>query len=360
MIVTVLDFTSSLYLGMEHRASVLPSWPQLTLGKPAALEEPPGARGVEHDLATLTGCEAAVLASSTLHLFVDLIPMLAGPRAAIFVDRDAYRMAWWGIQQASAAGVKPVRFGPNDPQELRELLNKARAIRPIVITDGISVASGQPAPIGEYARECARHGGVLVVDDTQALGIHGAHPVPMAPYGTGGGGSLRRAGLNWPGAILVNSLAKGFGAGVAMLGGSMKMIARFRRHSLTRMHCSPPSAAVIAAAGRALAINDSRGDALRQRLAKRVARFENGLERTGLRSNRSLFPVRPLKLPKGIDPRVLHEALEKRGVRSILQVQSRAGGRVNFVIRVSHRLTEIDAAIEALSEAVDDLTVDSF
>lgn len=356
MIVTVLDFSSSLYLGMEHRASVLPSWTQFTLGKPAALEDPPGARRVEHDLARLTGCEAAVLASSTLHLFVDLIPMLAGPRAAIFVDRDAYRMAWWGVQQASASGAKPVRFGPHDPQELRALLSEAGAIRPIVITDGISVASGQPAPIGAYASECARHGGVLVVDDTQALGIYGAHPGPTALYGTGGGGSLRRAGLSWPGAILVNSLAKGFGAGVAMLGGSTRMIARFRRHSLTRMHCSPPSVAVIAAAGRALAINDARGDALRQRLAKRVARFEVGLERIGLRSNRSLFPVRPLKLPKGMDPRSLHEYLEKRGVRSVLQVQLRAGAKVNFVIRVSHQLTEIDAAIEALSEAVDALT----
>jgi 8-amino-7-oxononanoate synthase len=349
--ITVLDFTSSLYLGMEHPASALPSWPKLTLGKPAALEDPPGARRVEHDLAMLTGCEAAVLASSTLHLFVDLIPMLAGPRTAIFVDRAAYRMAWWGIQQVSASGVKPVRFGPHDPQELRDLLSKAGGRMPIVITDGISVASGQPAPLGEYAREAARHGGVLVVDDTQALGINGVDPTPMAPYGAGGGGSLRRAGLHWPGAILVNSLAKGFGAGVAMLGGSAKMIARFRRHSLTRMHCSPPSAAVIAAAARALAINGTRGDELRQRLAKRVARFERGLEQTGLRSNRSLFPVRPLKLPKGIDPRVLHEDLEKRGVRSVLQIS-----KINFVLRASHRLAEIDAAIETLSEAVDGVT----
>lgn len=351
----MVDCTSSLYLGLDHPAVILPPWPQLTLGKPAALEDPPGARQVEHDLAALTGCDATVLAPSTLHVFVDLIPMLAAPDTVIFVDRDAYRMAWWGVQQASAVDVKHVSFGPHDPEELRELLSEEGAVKPIVITDGISVASGQPAPISEYAREAARHGGVLVVDDTQALGISGVHPGRRAPYGLGGGGSLRHAGLNWPGAILVNSLAKGFGVPVAMLGGSVKLIAAFRRRSLTRTHCSPPSAAVIAAAARALAINRSRGDELRWRLGKRVARFETGLERIGLRSNRSLFPVRPLKLPKGIDARALHAELGRRGVRTVLEGRSKASAKITFVIRASHRLREIDAVIEALADALERL-----
>jgi 8-amino-7-oxononanoate synthase len=186
----VLDFTSALYLGLEHSSSALPAWFRLTLGKPA-LEDPPGARHAELDLAALTGCEAAVIAPSTLHLFVDLIPMLTGPRTAIFVDCGAYRTAWWGIEQASASGAKYTRFGPRNPEELRELMNKSRAI-PIVIADGLSVASGQPTPVAEYAREAARRGGVLVMDDTQALGIYSEHPEQVTPYGTGGGVSLPR------------------------------------------------------------------------------------------------------------------------------------------------------------------------
>jgi 8-amino-7-oxononanoate synthase len=119
------------------------------------------------------------------------------------------------------------------------------------------------------------------------------------------------------------------------------------------MHCSPPPVAVIAAARSALAINRTRGDALRLRLAKRVARFEAGLARIGLHSNRSLFPVRPLKLPEGIDARKLHGSLEKRGVRTVLAAGSRGGAKIHFVIRASHRLVEIDEAIETLSEALE-------
>jgi 8-amino-7-oxononanoate synthase len=37
----VLDFTSALYLNMQHASRDLPGWEQLTLGKPAALEAPP-------------------------------------------------------------------------------------------------------------------------------------------------------------------------------------------------------------------------------------------------------------------------------------------------------------------------------
>lgn len=310
---------------------------------------------MERNLAALSGCDAAVLAPSTLHLFVDLIPMLARPETTIFVDRDAYRIAWWGIRQASAAHVKHIRFGPHDPQHLREALRRAGVARPIVITDGLSVSTGQPAPLADYARETARHGGLLLVDDTQALGIHGAHPAPESPYGTGGGGSLRHAGLSWPGVILVNSLAKGLGVPVAMLGASAKMVALFRRRSLTRMHCSPPSTAVIAAASVALEINRASGDVLRRRLANRVVRFENGLRRIGLRSNGSLFPVRPLKLPQGIDALAVYQELAGRGVRTILK-KTPSGAQIYFVIRASHRMAEIEAAIEALSRALTQYT----
>jgi hypothetical protein len=60
----------------------------------------------------------------------------------------------------------------------------------------------------------------LVIDDTQALGILGHSPGPHAPYGKGGGGSLQWAGIGGPDVLVVSSLAKGFGAPVAVLAGS--------------------------------------------------------------------------------------------------------------------------------------------
>ena len=101
----MLDFTSALYLGLSHESWRLPGWDRLTLGKPAALESPPGAREVERDLAALVGCERALLAPSTLHLFGDLLTILA--------ERDA-NFSWtmgpipWRV---GAPSVSPLRAG---------------------------------------------------------------------------------------------------------------------------------------------------------------------------------------------------------------------------------------------------------
>jgi len=85
----VTDFTSALYLGIEHGSRHLAAWDRLTLGKPAALEPPPGAAGVEQDLAALVGCERALLGASTLHLFHDLVPIVCRPGS---VDRKSTRL----------------------------------------------------------------------------------------------------------------------------------------------------------------------------------------------------------------------------------------------------------------------------
>jgi 8-amino-7-oxononanoate synthase len=62
----MLDFTSALYLGLEHASWSLPGWERLTLGKPAALQEVPGADQVQRELAEVTGCERVLLGASVL------------------------------------------------------------------------------------------------------------------------------------------------------------------------------------------------------------------------------------------------------------------------------------------------------
>src|SRR5437588_733092 len=80
----VPDFTSALYLGLRHAARTLRPWAQLTTGVPAALETPPEARVIGRRLAALIGCEAGLLAPSTLHLFFDL-PTLASARDTVLL-----------------------------------------------------------------------------------------------------------------------------------------------------------------------------------------------------------------------------------------------------------------------------------
>jgi 8-amino-7-oxononanoate synthase len=334
---------------MGHASRSLPRFDRLTLGKPAALEAPPGSGAVERELAILTGCDRALLAPSTLHLFWDLFGTIGLEGVSIFLDAGSYPIARWGAERARAAGTPLGTFRQHDPEALRLLLRGAGGKRPVVVADGFCPACGTAAPVAEYL-ECVKPwNGLVLIDDTQALGIFGHSPGPWTPYGAGGGGSLQRAGLRDRRLVLVSSLAKAFGAPLAMLAGSEMIVSVFERQSATRMHCSPPSVAAIAAAGRALEINRRSGDDLRLQLAQRVAQLRRGLGRLGMTGTAGLFPVQSLRLPPGIEAEAVHEGLLARGVQAVLHRGGR-GRRISVVLTAGHTAAMIGRLVEALEE----------
>lgn len=346
------DFTCALYLGLRHGSATLPEWQQLTTGKPAALAEAAPAHEVAARLAALMGCERALLASSTLHAFVDLFGTLDAADTAVYVDAGMYPVARWGIERLAARGV-PVRLFPRHDAGTLEWLLRGNAFsprRPVIVTDGVCPARGRTAPVTDYLAALDRYGGCLIMDDTQGLGILGLSPTPCMPYGHGGGGTLRWHGVRDPRVWVVSSLAKAFGVPMAVLAASQHRIECFARRSETRVHCSPPCAVTFLAATQALAINHQKGATLRQRLLTRVQRFRAGLADSGLTPDGGMFPVQTLSAVSshGIVP--LHRALLGRGIHTVLQ-QLRNGRtpRLSFILTARHRDADIDAAIDVIT-----------
>jgi 8-amino-7-oxononanoate synthase len=347
----MLDFTSALYLGFRHAHDALRPWAQLTTGRPAALEPAPEAVVLAQDLAQLLGCEGAVLAPSTLHLFWDLFDVLARDRIAIYVDGGTYPIARYGVERAAAKGVPTSTFPAHDPAALASLLQRDRTTgrRPVVVADGLCTATGRTVPLADYLKLVRERNGYLVVDDTQALGILGANPAPDAPYGRGGAGTPARRAVRVPELIIGSSLAKGFGAPLAVLAGSAEVIAKFEELSGTRVHSSPPSLAVISAAQRALVINERQGDRLRNRLANLVRHFRESLRQIGLDACGGLFPFQTLHAVPGVDPEPLQRRLLSLGVRAVLRsARHPPGAAVSFLITVLHTRADIDRCVEAL------------
>jgi len=349
----MLDFTSALYLGMRHPTRSLPAWTALTSGKPAILGESFGQQRVARSLSELVGCQHAVLSTSTLHLFWDLFGILADDAIAIYVDAGAYPIARWGVERAQARGVPVHSFSHHDPHALARLLRQTEEahLRPVVLADGFCTGCGNPAPITDYLVEVQRRGGWLVLDDTQALGIFGRSPQPHRPYGWGGGGALQFANLASPNVLLACSLAKGFGVPIATLAGNRTLIRRFLKESETRMHCSPPSAAVVHAAERALAINRTYGDALRSHLATRVRLFKKRLAELGITAIGGMFPVQTLRLAPQLDAEQIHHRLLELQICGVLhRSQSHSGAALSFVITTRHRLADIERLVHALAD----------
>jgi 8-amino-7-oxononanoate synthase len=347
----VLDFTSVLYLGMRHPHTELRPWRQLTTGRPVALQSPAAAERVADGLARLTGVEQATMGPSSTHLFWDIFEVLSGDHIAIFVDDGTYPIARWGVERAAAKGVRSTVFPKHDPAALRTALDQGvgDGAHPVIVTDTLCPLTGRPAPLPEYARLVRRHGGFLVVDDTQGLGLLGRTPSPGRPYGTGGGGTLAWFGLSGPDMIVISSLAKGFGVPIAMIGSGRRTIEQFKALSQTRLHCSPPSIAAIHATENALRLNAIRGSALRSRLIGLVRLFRAGLQSIGMAAYGGLFPFQTLRTKHGDDAGAIHAILLRHGIRTVLhRAPPRQDVLLSFVITASHTAPDIIRTLRVL------------
>ena len=353
----MLDFSSALYLGLRHPSRSLRPWGSLSTGRPAVLRPFSGASEVAAKLAVLIGCERAVLLPSTLHLFWDLFGVLAQDRIAIYLDEGAYAIARWGVERAASRGTPVRQFRHHEPDALRTAVQRgtSQGLRPVLVADGFCPGCGEFAPLPDYLDIVRGNDGLLVLDDTQALGVLGHSPRPVVPYGEGGGGSLRHFGVGGPDIISGNSLAKGFGVPVAALAASSDWLARFEKQSATRTHCSPPSAAVIHAAERALDINARHGESLRRTLAQRVARFRSRLRQEGFDARGGSFPVQILEAIGGVDAVEIHRNLLRSGVRAVL-LRGHGDGAIGFLITARHRSEEVDHAVKLLAVSISNAT----
>ncbi len=344
----MLNFTSALYLGLYHPMQSLRPWKQFTTGTPAALAQPPIASNVEKQLAALQGLQRATLGPSTFHLFWDLFGILVQKRITIYLDKGAYPIAKWGVERAGAASVSVNAFRHHDADLLRRQIYRTNTLgkRPVIVTDGFCPGCGKAAPLADYLTIIRRFGGYLVIDDTQALGILGHNRAQHKPYGLDGGGSLRWHDIQDPHIVNVSSMAKGFGVPLAALSGSEKFVRRFKVASNTRVHSSPASIADIYAAEHALKINQLRGDLLRKKLARNVARFRCRLRDAGIVNQGGSFPVQALPVPEQIAERI-HKRLSQCGVATVLQLSCQSQKPcISFVLNARHEADEIDKAIK--------------
>jgi 8-amino-7-oxononanoate synthase len=349
----VVDFTSSLYLGLEHPSAAVAPWRRLTSGAPAALAEPEGAPELAAALAALIGGERALLMPSTLHLFVDFFTSALSD-AALFWDEALYPVARWGIELATRQGV-PATPLPHLGEGLDAAWFARRTPpgrRPVIVTDGFCTGCGREAPLGRYVEAVRRRAGLVVLDDTQALGLFGASPSREDPFGVDGGGSLRRQNLAGAPIVVGASLAKSFGVPLAVVTGPARVIAAFAERSATRSHTSPPAVPLIHAGSAALAASARGGRELRRRLARRIDAFRRAAAAMGLVAEGGMFPVQSVTSHGGThDDETLraHEALEAFGVRTVVtRPACRRRRALTFVLRANHRRDELEHALRVL------------
>jgi 8-amino-7-oxononanoate synthase len=268
-----------------------------------------------------------------------------------------YPVAALGVELARARGapVHPLpHLAPIDSAWLRR--HTPRGWRPIIVTDGLCSGCGQAAPLACHSEAVAPLGGLVVVDDTQALGLLGASPSAEAPFGIGGGGSLRYQSVDSASLIVGASLAKSFGVPIACLVGPARERSIFVERSDVRLHMSPPSRATLCAAEHALREAARTGAERRRELARRITELRGGLDRRGLTARGGELPLQSIAAAElgGDDSCVrVHDALAARGVRSLLcRPSCQPSRRITFVLRADHAPEHVAGLLRALRDVL--------
>ena len=151
------------YLGLRHVPQELRPWDFLSKGRPLAVDEvDPLADPLASRMADIQGCEAAIFATSTFHIYWDLFGALSDEAVAIYLEEGAYPIAQWGVERAAAQGVPVFSFLHQSPESLNSLLsqNAATERRPVVVVDAVSSTHWSPTPLSDYSRAIEAFGGL--------------------------------------------------------------------------------------------------------------------------------------------------------------------------------------------------------
>jgi 8-amino-7-oxononanoate synthase len=327
----MLDLRGCSYLGLRHGSVALGRWPALTTQRPAVLGGAVEADAAARAVAGLQGLGDGLAGPSTLHLAVDLFAVGLPADAVLYRDAHLYPILRNALR---VAGKASVAVPPHDPAALATRLRGTRHC-PVMVTDGWCIDCGCAAPLAEYVALLRQLHGLLVVDDTQALGLFGT---PGAgPFGQGGGGTLRAQALGEADPVVaVTSLAKAFAAPMAVLAGPTAVLDRVRAAGPMRIHASPPSVPVARAALRALRLNRACGTRRRAQLTRSLRLFRASCRNRGVWPAGGFHPVQTVTLPPGADVADLLRRATRQGVKLAASRIADGSTALRFVVTTGH------------------------
>jgi 7-keto-8-aminopelargonate synthetase-like enzyme len=320
----------------------------------------PPVREVEQRAAAFLGAEDAAYLVSGYATNSAVAAALAGHFDCVLMDEHAHDSLQESCGYLGTLAEPPLQFRHCDVDHLRSLLERASAAgrRALVLTDGVYAASGDVAPLADYAALLAQYKhAALLVDDAHGLGV----------LGQSGRGSLELAGvpadavnrdLDEPvgGARIFHTatLSKAVGGHGGIIAGSRAFLDRVRRTSGWFRGSSAPAAPVAAATAKGLEIV-ANTPALRESLQKNVGYLRKALRDLGLNVAPSPSPIIGFQLATGAAMKQVHERLAAAGILIGL-TRDYAGvgadGMLRIAVFATHTPEMLDRLIASLQAAL--------
>jgi len=302
---------------------------------------------LEARLSEFLGTEDTILFSSCFDANGGVFEVLFGEQDAIISDELNHASLIDGIRLSKASRY---RYRNRDLDDLEAQLKAASgARRTVIVTDGVFSMDGYFAPLPGICDLAERHGALVLVDDSHAVGF----------IGDGGRGTPEKFGVADRVDLITGTLGKALGgASGGYVSGPAEVIALLRQRARPYLFSNAVAPSVVAGSLAAIDLAASSGEA-RTRLNANAALFRELMTAAGFELLPGEHPIVPVMFPGPDGARqaaAIADAMLAQGVYVIAfsyPVVPQGKARIRVQLSAAHSEADVRTAVNAFVAARD-------
>jgi glycine C-acetyltransferase len=302
-------------------------------------------KDLERAISRFLGTDDAILYSSCFDANGGLFETLLGEEDAVISDELNHASIVDGIRLCKA---KRYRYRNNDMADLAAKLVEAQtggARFKLIATDGVFSMDGIIANLKAICDAADKHGALVMVDDSHAVGF----------IGVGGRGTPEYCGVAPRIDIITGTLGKALGgASGGYTAGRKSIIELLRQRSRPYLFSNTLAPSIAAASLEVLRLVASdEGAELRKRVRENGERFRRAMTSLGFQLVQGEHPIIPVMLGDAALATRMADLLLAEGVYVIgfsYPVVPKGKARIRTQMSAAHTAEEIDRAIAAFAK----------
>ena len=303
-------------------------------------------RAMESDLAAFKGTEDALTFSSGYMANLGVIYGLFGPADRILIDELCHRSLHDACRMA---GVKVQRFRHNDPQSVRDELQRPNtANRTLIISDGVFSMDGDICCLPDLVALKQEFGCFLMIDEAHASGVLGAT----------GRGTDEYFGISTDAVdIWTGSLAKSIPSNGGFVAVSQQVAIFLQHASSPYIFSAAMPAASVAAISTGLAILKQEPERV-SRLKRNGDYLRNGLHALGYDTGLSETAVVPVILKDEARTALFARKLRDYGIIAapvMFPAVAQGVARLRLCVTAAHTLEHLDFVLHVFGQLASEL-----
>ena len=303
---------------------------------------------LEAALSTFLRTEDTILYSSCWDANGGLFETILGPEDAVISDELNHASIIDGVRLCKA---RRLRYKNNDMADLAAKLQEASDARfRMIATDGVFSMDGTICDLDKVCDLADKHGALVMVDDSHAVGFLGAH----------GRGTPEYRGVTGRIDILTGTLGKALGgASGGYTSGRAEIVAILRQRSRPYLFSNTVAPPILGASIKALEIC-GRSTELRDKLAENTQFFRTALTERRFHIVPGEHPIVPIMIGDAILAGRMAERMLEKGVYVIgfsYPVVPQGKARVRVQMSAAHTRDDLAFAVEAFTAVRDELGI---